>query len=83
MTNARQRFSDLDNQVIYGGERVEIKRNGKTVLALIAIEDLQLLEAIEDAIDLEAAKAAIKRNDFVSWDEVKKELRKLDDEVHS
>ena len=82
MTIARQRFSDLANQVIYGGERVQIKRSGKTVLALIAIEDLEVLEAIEDYIDLEAAKAAIARNDFVPWDEVKKELRTIDNEVH-
>lgn len=71
-TNARAELSDILNRVYYQGERISINKSGKITCAIISVEDLKLLEAIEDMIDIKAAKAAMKRKDFVSWDEVKK-----------
>lgn len=70
----RTGLHDLANRVAYAGERIYIERNGKPFVALVSIEDMELLEYLEDKMDLEIAKAALKRNDFVSWEKVKKEL---------
>jgi len=41
---------------------------------LVSLDDVELLEKLEDEMDLELAKEAIKHEDFVSWDKVKKDL---------
>jgi prevent-host-death family protein len=47
------------NRVAYGKERVIITRHGKQLVALVPIEDVRLLEALEDRMDLEEARAAL------------------------
>lgn len=45
--------------------------------AIVPIEDLEALEAIENKIDLEEARAVlkdIKRNGSISWEDLKNEL---------
>lgn len=49
---ARDRFGDLLGRAAHGKERVVISRHRKRVAALVPIEDLELLEALEDARDL-------------------------------
>ena len=56
---ARKNFSDLVNRSAYGKERVVVTRRGKGVVALVPIEDLKLLEAIEDRLDLEDVEKAL------------------------
>ena len=70
----REHLADIVSKVSFAGERVCIERNGKPACALVSIEDLRLLEAIEDRGDIEAAKEALARNDFVGLDELQKEL---------
>ena len=48
---ARGNFSDLVNRSAYGKERVVLTRRGKGVAAVVPIEDLRLLEAIEDRLN--------------------------------
>jgi len=55
----RNNLADCLNQVAYQGERVILERRGKGVAALVSMEDLALLEAIEDGEDVKAAKRAI------------------------
>ncbi|MGB8225781.1 MAG: type II toxin-antitoxin system Phd/YefM family antitoxin [Sedimentisphaerales bacterium] len=74
MTNARHTFSEIASRVIFAGERVCIKKNGKMAFALVPIEDLELLEALEDKLDIEAARAAIKRGKFTDLETVAKKL---------
>lgn len=65
------------NRVRYKGERVVLHRRGKDVAALVPVEDLRLLEELEDRIDLEAAREALKEAEkmgTVPWEEVKKKL---------
>jgi len=57
---ARERFADLVNRSAYRGERITLTRRGKGVAAVVPIEDLQLLEQIEDRIDIEEARKALK-----------------------
>ncbi len=70
----RQQLADLANRVSYGGERITVTRSGKPLFAVVPCEDAELLEALEDRIDLEQAKKALKRNDTVSWAKARKEL---------
>lgn len=63
------------NRVAYTGERVVVAKNGKPLAALVSMEDLEMLRAIEDRIDLEAARAALADPGATRpWAEVKKEL---------
>ena len=70
----RQQLADLGNRVSYGRERITVTRSGKPLFAIVPYEDAELLEALEDRIDLDLARKALKRNDTVSWTEAKKEL---------
>lgn len=70
-TEARANFQDLINRAEYQGERVVIQRHGKPVGAIIGLDDLKLLEAIEDAIDSEMLRRAVKENDgFTTLDAI-------------
>ncbi len=48
---ARKCFPELLNRVGFGQERILVERRGKAVAAIISLEDLRRLEAMEDAID--------------------------------
>lgn len=76
--DAREQFSDVINRAAYGKERVVLTRRGKDLVAVVPIEDVKLLEALEDEIDLAGAREALA--DFAlhggaSWEQVKAELR--------
>jgi prevent-host-death family protein len=49
-SDARANFQEIINRVEYGGERILIQRHGKTAVAVIGLEDLKRLQALEDAI---------------------------------
>ena len=75
--NARARFSEIIDRVAFGKERVTLTRRGKEIVAVVPIEDLKLLEALEDKIDLDAARKAMaeaKKKGTVSWEKFKNEL---------
>ena len=74
MTDARQDFTALANQVMFNRERVCISRNNKPAFALVPIEDLQALEALEDRIDLDEALKALKEPGGISLKAFKKKL---------
>ncbi len=58
-SKVRKDFSDTVNRVAYGRERVILQRRGKEIAAVVPIEDLKLLEALEDRLDLADARAAL------------------------
>ena len=79
VSEAREDFSEVVNQVCYSGERIVLHRRGKDLVALVPVSDLEMLESLEDAIDIDAAKASIKeakRKGTTSWAKLKKELGK-------
>ena len=78
-TKLRTTISDLLDRVVHHGERVAVERYGKPVAALVSPEDLELLEAIEDRMDIEAARKALGEPGRRSWDEVRAELALQDD----
>lgn len=74
---ARKQISEIINRAAFGKERMILTRRGKEIVAVVPIEDVKLLEAIEDKIDLEEARAALreaKKKGAVSWSKIKKDL---------
>jgi prevent-host-death family protein len=74
MTHARQDFTDIANRVMFGNERICIEKNNKPAVAIVSVEDLEILEALEDQIDVQAAKAAIKKGKFIDLKVLAKQL---------
>ncbi|MFL9458619.1 MULTISPECIES: type II toxin-antitoxin system Phd/YefM family antitoxin [Nostocales] len=62
-SDARANFQEIINRVEYGGERILIQRHGKTAVAVIGLEDLKRLQALEDAIDSDELRRAVEEND--------------------
>ncbi len=70
-TEAHDNFPDIISRAEYQGERILIHRNGKPIVAIIGLDDLRLLEAVEDAIDSEIMRRAIEKNDgFTTLEEI-------------
>ena len=55
---AGDNLSDLVDRVATGKERIIITRAGKELVAIVPVEDLELLEAMEMRLDIEDARAA-------------------------
>lgn len=74
-TEAREKLADILNDVAFRGERVLLDRHGKSIAAVVSIEDLELLERLEDEMDLDAARKAIAdKGPRISWKDLKAEL---------
>ena len=76
-SEAREHFPDLLNEAAFGKIRTIITRRGKKLAAIVSIEDLEMIEAIEDKIDLEEARAAlkdVKKRGGILWKKLKSEL---------
>lgn len=77
VTEARKILGDVFGEVNYQKKRIVLTSHKKSV-ALVPIEDLELLEALEDADDIQEAKLAleeIKEKGSISWEEMKKHSR--------
>ena len=55
----RDNLADAVNRVAYAGERVVLKRRGKGVAALVSMDDLARLEALENEQDVRAARQVL------------------------
>ena len=79
VSKAREDLADALNRVAYSGERIVLERRGKRVVALVSVEDLDLLEELEDRLDLEAARKGLadaRKRGTVPWEKVKATLRR-------
>jgi prevent-host-death family protein len=56
---ARERFADLIDRAADDKERVVLTRDGRGIVAVVPIEDLELLQDLEDRLDVEEAMAAL------------------------
>lgn len=74
MTDARQDFTVLANKVMFSGMRICISKNNKPAFALVPLEDVQTLEALEDKIDLDEALKALKEPGSIGLKAFKKKL---------
>jgi prevent-host-death family protein len=78
-SEAREHLTDLVNEVAYAGKRIVLTRKGKRLVAIVPLDDLEVLERLEDRIDIASAKKAdadIKKHGTVSLAQVKKDLSK-------
>ena len=73
ISELRENLSDTVNRVAYSGERVVVERSGRDLAAVISLKDLQFFEALEDRLELDAAKLARNEPD-APWAEVKRRL---------
>jgi prevent-host-death family protein len=73
-TELRNASTETLNRVQYRGERVIVERHGKAVAAIVPVDDLALLEALEDRIDLAAARKALKEPGSKSLEDVRAAL---------
>jgi prevent-host-death family protein len=76
-SNAREHFPEVVSEVAFAKKRFVVTRRGKRLVAIIPIEDLDMIEAIEDKIDLEDARKAladVKKRGSTSWKKLKAEL---------
>jgi prevent-host-death family protein len=75
-TKARQEFAKVLRKA-RRGRRFLLERNNRPVAAIVSVEDLALLEAIEDQRDLEDARRALAEyaeKGAIPWEQVKAEL---------
>ena len=59
VTDLRDHLPDKIDDVRFTKERILVRKHKKDVAALVSVEDAQLLEALEDIIDLSAARKAL------------------------
>ena len=77
ISEARESFSTTVNRVAFGGERVILTRHGQRVAAVVPIADLELLESLEDARDLDDVRDALAdpaNRGRIGWEQLKAQL---------
>jgi antitoxin (DNA-binding transcriptional repressor) of toxin-antitoxin stability system len=74
VSQLRTHISDFVSRAAYAGERFAIQKNGKAACAIVSMKDLELIEALEDQIDIEAAKKARRKKTSIPWEKAKKQL---------
>ena len=73
---ARKNFADLVNSVAYGKDTIVLTRRGKELVAMISMEDLQLLRLIEEQKDIDDAwKIKEEPGKNIKLADLKKELK--------
>jgi prevent-host-death family protein len=70
----RANLAEVINRVAYGGQRIVLQRRSKSVAAVVSMEDLELLQAMEDRSDVRAAIKARREKGAVSLEKIKARL---------
>jgi prevent-host-death family protein len=76
-SEARSHLADIANEVAHAGKRIVLTRRGRGLVAIVSLEDLGVLEAVEDRIDLDDAKKAlvdVSENGTISWESIKQKF---------
>jgi PHD/YefM family antitoxin component YafN of YafNO toxin-antitoxin module len=73
-SQVRAGFAEAVNRANFAGERTVIRRHGRDV-AVVSVEDLKTLEALEDRLDLEEARQIMKKpGRLIPWEKVELDL---------
>ena len=70
----RDGMADILSRVRHANERVIVTRSGKPVAAIIPVDELRALQALEDELDIKAADEAKAKGVFHDLDDVLKQL---------
>jgi antitoxin (DNA-binding transcriptional repressor) of toxin-antitoxin stability system len=58
------------------GERIVLRRLGRDLAALVPMEDLELIERLEDAVDIARAESALaERGNPIPYERLRRDLR--------
>ena len=76
----KARLSEMIGKVVYGHERLVVLRRGKPVAALVSLQDLRRLEALDDASTAKPDVHPIMRA-FAGWAE-RDDLDTLTNEIY-
>ncbi len=74
ITEARPQLRKLADRVCHGGERICVERNGEPVFVMVSFEDFEAIEALEEKIDIQEAKKALKKGKFIPLEQLESEL---------
>jgi prevent-host-death family protein len=69
----KKSLAELLDRASSNGERIVVRRQNRPVAAVVPIEDLELLEAIEDKMDIEQVRARLKEP-TIPWSKLKEQL---------
>ena len=58
--DARKKFSNIVNRVAFGKESIILTRRGEELAALVAMDELRLLQELENRLDIADAVKALK-----------------------
>lgn len=72
VSDARQRFAEAVNEVLYGRRRVILVKHGRRVVAMISVADLARFEALEDRMEGELAEEALAEPERIPLEEVRR-----------
>ena len=61
VSKARQDMKELVNRVAYGKERIYLTSHDKKMVAIVPLEDVEALDAMEKAGDIRIAEERIKK----------------------
>lgn len=74
-SQARERFSEILNEVSYGHERMMLQRHGKDVAAVISADDLKRFEELEDRADLLEMENVLSKGETpIPWEQARADL---------
>lgn len=78
-SEARRNLSDLIASAAYASERSVVTRKGKPMAAIVSIEDLEAMEALEDHMDIQRAKESLEEarssGETKSLEQLEKEMK--------
>jgi len=75
LTSARKNLARIIKRVAYEKETFVLTRYGEPLAAIVPVEDLERLQALEDRQDIEDAWAArTEPGERISWDDLKADL---------
>jgi prevent-host-death family protein len=75
LSELRDNLADAIDSARQSGEPVYVTRRGKRVAVVVDSESYdQLVAAAEDQLDRQELRRAREEDDYVPWDEVKREL---------
>jgi len=72
VSDARQRFAEAVNEVLYGRRRVILLKHGRRVVAMISVADLARFEALEDRVEGALAEDALADPGRIPLEEVRR-----------